>query len=113
MLSVEFRTASGSPGTVLDRVIADTGTDASALPWADCQQLGLDPARGRPIQMSGVAGGAAMALLFRVWVFLDGQEYACRLQADFVGQERILGRDVLNRVAALFNGPSGEVVVNP
>jgi predicted aspartyl protease len=113
VLAVEFRTWSGSAGIVLDRVIADTGADASALPWADCQRLNLDPAQGRPIQMAGVAGGVAMSLLFRVWVFLDGQEYACRLQADFVGHERILGRDVLNRVAALFNGPAGEVVVNP
>ena len=63
--------------------------------------------------MAGVAGGEAMSLLFRAWAFLDEQEYACRLQADFLGQERILGRDVLNRVAALFNGPAGEVVVNP
>jgi hypothetical protein len=63
--------------------------------------------------MSGGAGGVAMALRFRVWVFLDGQEYACRLQADFVGQERIMGRDVLNRLEALFRGPVGEVVVNP
>jgi predicted aspartyl protease len=113
ILSVEFRPASGLPGVALDRVIADTGADASAVPWADCQQLQLDPAQGRPIRMSGVAGGTALALLFRVWVYLDGQEYPCRLQADFVGRERILGRDVLNRVEALFRGPAGEVVVNP
>jgi hypothetical protein len=35
------------------------------------------------------------------------------LQADFVGNERILGRDVLNRLEILFRGPSGELVVNP
>jgi hypothetical protein len=35
------------------------------------------------------------------------------LQADFSGNERILGRDVLNRMDVLFRGPSGEVVVNP
>src|SRR5262245_53320655 len=34
-LSVEFRVASGSPGVLLDRVIADTGADSSVLPWAD------------------------------------------------------------------------------
>ena len=113
ILTLEFRPVSGSPGVPLDRVIADTGADASALPWADCQRLQLDPARGRPIQMSGVAGGAALALLFRAWVFLDGQEYPCRLHADFAGHERILGRDVLNRLEALFRGPAGEVVVNP
>jgi len=36
LISVEFRQASGSPGVVLDRVIPDTGADASVLPWADC-----------------------------------------------------------------------------
>ena len=35
------------------------------------------------------------------------------LQADFVGSERILGRDVLNRLEIEFRGPVGEVVVNP
>jgi predicted aspartyl protease len=113
VLTIEFRAVSGTTGTLLDRVIADTGADASALPWADCQGLNLDLKQGRPIQMVGVAGGAVMSLLFRVWAFFDGQEYACRLQADFIGHERLLGRDVLNRVAALFNGPSGEIVINP
>ena len=113
ILSLEFRPVSGSPGVALDRVIADTGADASALPWADCQALQLTAAQGRPGWMSGVAGGAAPTLHFRVWVYLDGQEYPCRLQADFVGRERILGRDVLNRLEALFRGPAGELVVNP
>ena len=36
--------------------------------------------------MSGVAGGAALALMFLVWVFLDGREYPCRLHADFTGR---------------------------
>ena len=63
--------------------------------------------------MSGVAGGAAISLMFAVWVFIDGQEHPCRLQADFIGQERILGRDVLNRLDALFRGPAREVVINP
>lgn len=68
---------------------------------------------GWPSQMGGVAGSTAMSLLFPVWVFLDGQEHPCRLQADFIGQERILGRDVLNRLDTLFRGPAPEVVVNP
>ncbi len=113
ILSLEFRQASGSPGAILDRVIADTGADASAIPWTDCRQLRLDPSQGRPGWMGGVAGGSAPTLFFRVWVYVDGQEYPCRLQADFVGQERILGRDVLNRLEILFRGPSGEIVINP
>ena len=113
LISVEFRQAGGSPGVVLDRVIPDTGADASVLPWADCQLLQLDPQSGVQSLISGVAGGSAATLAFRIWVRLDGQDYPCRVQADFAGSERILGRDVLNRLEILFRGPTGEVVVNP
>ena len=113
VLGVEFRPVSGMPGMALDRVIADTGADASALPWIDCQHLQLNPAGGRPGWMSGMAGGTAPTLFFRVWVHVDGQEYPCRLQADFFGNERVLGRDVLNALEMLFRGPARQVVVNP
>src|SRR5262245_7174562 len=111
--AVEFRHASGSPGVVLDRVIPDTGADASVLPWADCQLLQLTPALGVQGLISGVVGSSAATLAFLIWAQLDGFDYPCRLQADFVGNERILGRDVLNRLEILFRGPVGEVVVNP
>jgi hypothetical protein len=113
VITVEFRQASGSPGVALDRVIPDTGADASVLPWADCQLLQLDPALGVQGLLSGVAGSSAATLAFQMWVQLDGQDYPCRLQADFVGAERILGRDVLNALDVLFRGPSREVIVNP
>lgn len=112
-ISVEFRLARGLPGVVLDRVIPDTGADASVLPWADCELLQLAPAMGVQSLISGVAGGSAATLGFLIWAQLDGQEHPCRLQADFAGSERILGRDVLNRFEVLFRGPTGEVVVNP
>ena len=41
LIGVEFRLARGLPGVVLDRVIPDTGADASVLPWVDCQRLQL------------------------------------------------------------------------
>jgi predicted aspartyl protease len=113
LVTVEFRPLPGSPGVVLDQVIPDTGADASVLPWADCRALGLDPSQGAQGLISGVAGGTAATLAFQVWARLDGQDYECRLQADFLGNERILGRDVLNRLEVLFRGPSGEVIVNP
>jgi hypothetical protein len=113
VVSAEFRAASGSTGLLLDRVIPDTGADTTTLPWPDCQQLHLDPGLGVPGVISGVAGGVAVTIGFLIWVWLDGQEYPCQLQADFAGRERILGRDVLNRLEVLFRGPSGEVIVNP
>lgn len=113
VLSAEFRSTSGSPGLFFDRVIPDTGADTTNLPWSDCQQLSLDPALGVPGVISGIAGGMAVTIGFLIWVWLDGQEYPCQLQADFAGQERILGRDVINRLEVLFRGPSGEVIINP
>jgi hypothetical protein len=113
LISVEFRQASASPGIVLKRVIPDAGADASVLPWPDCQLLKLDPSSGVQGLLSGVAGSSAATLAFLIWVQLDGREYPCRLQADFAGTERILGRDVLNRLDILFRGPVGEVIINP
>lgn len=113
VITVEFRSVSGTPGVALDRVIPDTGADASVLPWVDCQLLQLAPSMGVQGLISGVAGSSAATLAFQVWVQLEGRDYPCRLQADFVGSERILGRDVLNRLEILFRGPVGEVVVNP
>ena len=113
VVSAEFRAASGFTGLLMDRVIPDTGADTTTLPWSDCQNLHLDPAIGVPGVISGVAGGMAVTMGFLIWVWLDGREYPCQLQADFTGQERILGRDVLNRLEILFRGPTGEVVVNP
>jgi hypothetical protein len=110
---VEFRKDPQITGIVLDRVIPDTGADASSLPWSDCLQLTLDPGSGVQRLMSGVGQTALPTLAFQVWVSLDGNTYPCRLLADFSGHERILGRDVLNRLDALFRGPAREVVVNP
>ena len=112
-IGIEFRTANGAPGIYVDQVIPDTGADATALPWSDCRKLGLDVTMGLPAQIGGVAGSTAPTLMFPIWVFLDGKQYRCRLQADFQGKERILGRDILNRIEVLFRGPSGEVIVNP
>lgn len=113
VLSVEFRPSSGSAGLMLGEVIPDTGADASALPWSDCQRMQLDPADGVPGLIGGVGGSATATLVFPAWVRLDGADYPCRLQAEFAGRERLLGRDVLNRVDVLFRGPAAEVVINP
>lgn len=113
VIDAEFRTASGSPGVVLDHVIPDTGADATVLPWSDCQRLQLSASSGVQGLMSGVAGGSSATLAFLIWAWIDGREYPCRLQADFAGSERILGRDVLNRLEILYRGPAGEVVINP
>lgn len=113
VITVEFRKQIGSLGVILDQVIPDTGADASALPWSDCDRLALDPGEGVPSLMGGVGETAISTLVFQAWTHLDGTDYPCRLQADFTGHERILGRDVLNRLDILFPGPIREIIVNP
>ncbi|MBI4489726.1 MAG: hypothetical protein HY694_11625 [Deltaproteobacteria bacterium] len=113
VMTAEFRKQVGSQGIVLDRVIVDTGADASALPWSDCEHLELDPRDGAPGLMGGVGETVVATVVFSAWAHVDGTTYPCRLQADFTGHERILGRDVLNRVEVLFRGPARKVVLNP
>src|SRR5437868_14679586 len=64
LISVEFWQTSGSPGMVLDRVIPDTGAEASVLPWADGQLLQLAPSLGVQGLISGVAGSSVATLPF-------------------------------------------------
>lgn len=113
VITVEFRNREAVPGRVCDQVIPDTGADASALPWSDCEQIPLDPRDGVPGLMGGVGTATTPTVVFAIWAHVNGQTYPCRLQADFTGQERILGRDVLNRMDVLFLGPAREVVINP
>ena len=111
--SVEFRSAAGVSGLRLDDAIPDTGADASALPWADCEALHLRPEEGVPGLMGGVGGSTAATIVWAAYAAIDGGEYPCWLQADFEGSERIVGRDVLNQLEVLFRGPARQVVFNP
>jgi hypothetical protein len=113
VIPVEFRTHEGVPGLVYEQGIPDTGADASALPWADGVQWALNPRQGVPGLRGGVGATSASTLVCALWAFLDGQTSPCRLQADCTGHERILGRDVRNRLDVLFRGPHQEVVLNP
>lgn len=112
-VTAEFRVAPGHKGILLDSVILDTGSDASALPLSDCQRLPLTQVPSRPVFMTGIGGRVIQTFQYSILIVLDGAEYVCRLQVDASGNERILGRDVLNSMDVLFRGPAAEVVMNP
>ena len=113
VVTVEFRKRLNAPGVILEGVIPDTGADASAIPWTDCQRLEFAPTDGSPGLMGGVGESTTATIIFQAWAYLDGKNYPCRLQADFTGPERLLGRDVLNRLEILFRGPTHTVIINP
>jgi len=62
---------------------------------------------------SGVVGASVTTLFYQGKVEVDGRRCSALIQAIPAGQERILGRDVLNQQRVLFDGPAGQVVVNP
>ena len=84
VMSAEFRKSVSIAGIALDHVIPDTGADASAIPWSDCERLQLDPAEGMPGLMGGVGESSMATVIFQAWVYLDGKNYPCRLQADLI-----------------------------
>lgn len=61
----------------------------------------------------GVVGASVTALFYQGKVEIDGRRYSALIQSVPSGHERILGRDVLNQQRLLFDGPAGQVVVNP
>lgn len=94
-------------------VIPDTGADVSVLPEADCKTIDLF---GSPY-MTGMAGGVigqgVTTLFYRGKVEMDGRHFDALIQPIPGGCERIIGRDVLNLQRLLFDGPAGQVIVDP
>jgi predicted aspartyl protease len=97
----------------LTDVIPDTGADVSVLPDADCTAIDLFRSPYITAMAGGVLGANVTTLLYQGKVELDGQRYTALIQPIPAGQERIVGRDVLNQQRVLFDGPAGQVVINP
>ncbi len=94
-------------------VIPDTGADLSVLPDGDCTAINLFSSPYFTAVSSGVHGAAVTTLIYRGKAEIDGNRLPALIQPIPGGQERIIGRDVLNQQRVLFDGPAGEVIVNP
>jgi hypothetical protein len=94
-------------------VIPDTGADVSVLPDTDCKAIDLFNSPYMTGISGGVVGGSITTLFYQGKVEIDGRQYSSLIQPIPAGQERILGRDVLNQQRVLFDGPAGQVVVDP
>ena len=94
-------------------VIPDTGADLSVLPDSDCAAIDLHSSPYFTGLSSGVLGAAVTTLIYRGKAEIDGQRYSALIQPIPGGHERIVGRDVLNQLRMLFDGPAAQAVVNP
>lgn len=93
----------GAPGDE-DRIrvmgIADTGADITVVPSTVAEAL---LAAIGTLRVAGVGGARASATLYRARVEIDGVSDVIEVAAW--GDEIIVGRDLLNRCVARFDGP--------
>jgi hypothetical protein len=94
-------------------VIPDTGADLSILPDTDCRAIDLFNSPYMTGMSGGVVGGSITAIFYQGKVEIDGRRFSALIQSIPSGQERIVGRDVLNQQRVLFDGPAGQVIVDP
>jgi hypothetical protein len=94
-------------------VIPDTSADIPVSPDGDCKTIDLFNSPCMTGMSGGVVGGSVASLLYRGNAEIDGSRYSALIQPIPGGQERIIGRDVLNQQRVLFDGPAGQVIVDP
>lgn len=100
MLPVLFA-APGSEDSVLVPSLVDTGADCTLVPAAVARQLRL-PLVDR-VLVEGVGGATRRAPVYAAEVRFAGRRCVARIIG--FDEEAILGRDLLNRMALLLDGP--------
>lgn len=90
--------------------IVDSGADATIIPVRHLQETGAR--RTRKAVMRGVTGEETLVDLYAIAIRLGPyrQEYV-EVVGDISGDEVIIGRDILNHLAVILNGPAGVVEV--
>ena len=104
----------GYPGETLTlgplTAIVDTGADGTLVPQSLLDQIGapfIDEVRAR-----GQWGSWRNLQMFTVDIRVEGLRLsAVEVVGDDEGEEIILGRNILNRLRLLLDGPAGQVEV--
>ncbi|MGH9382158.1 MAG: hypothetical protein ACRD2Z_16335 [Thermoanaerobaculia bacterium] len=85
--------------------LVDSGADCTLIPPSMARSLRL-PAVGS-IEIEGVGGGGGIATVYAAFLEMAESRFLARLAA--FGDELIIGRDLLNRVVILLDGPRRRV----
>ena len=94
-------------------VIPDTGSDLTVLPAADCPAFDLFSSPCFSTVAGGVVGGSMATLVYLGRVEINGVRHLAFIQPLTGGQERLIGRDVLNQHRVLFDGPQQRLTFDP
>ena len=97
--------------TAIDvRGIVDSGADATIIPVRHLLEIGAR--RSRKAIMRGVAGSEALIDLYTVSIRLGPYRQGfVEVVGDISGDETIIGRDILNHLSVVLNGPAAVVEV--
>lgn len=101
VIPVTVKTAYGA--SPLLPAFLDTGADGSMIPVEVLQQIGARYSDKR--LLSGITGAGEVVGLYLVQIQLES-ETIYGIEAAGYGSEIILGRDVLNQLELLLNGPT-------
>ena len=105
---VTFSNANQTQSQMYSDVIPDTGADLSSLTPDDLPLSNLGSGPSIPTQTMGVTGQPVAAALYPAFATMNGTEFQCFVQI-LPSLERILGRDVLNQIRVIFDGPNNQV----
>ncbi|MFQ6040544.1 MAG: DUF5678 domain-containing protein [Candidatus Poribacteria bacterium] len=106
---VTFSNYSKTDSKLYSDVIPDTGGDLSVLLEDDGLDINLLSSPYFTTLSRGVVGPNIVTLAYRGNAEINGATYPSFIQL-IPGDERILGRDVLNQVKVTFDGPGDTVI---
>ena len=102
---VTLRAADG--GVTVADVLVDTGADTTLLPRAAVERLGVPVLTDQTYELVGLGGARSFAPSVMLDMLFLRRAYRGRYL--LIEEERgILGRDVLNHVVVLLDGPRGQ-----
>jgi hypothetical protein len=83
------------------------------LPDGDCAAFDLFSSPYFTAISSGVVGASVTTLIYQGKAEIAGHLLPALIQPVKGGVDRLAGRDVLNRLRVLFDGPALKVVIDP
>jgi len=108
-----FGNYAGTSARFFSDVIPDTGADLSILPEQDCLDIDLFSSPYLRTLARGVVGASVPVIVYRGHVEVNGHRFPSLIQFVPGGNERILGRDVLNQMRVIFDAPANKVTFQP